>query len=173
MYSKAFATAGEAAGVDAAGVGQRAGWGAVILDDGEERGDHVLASDRLMGGAGEQVAGVIIKPVEDLDVGLVGQPPVDEVRLPHLVGLRHLEAQIGRSGPLSRLRGDQPRLLQDPMDRRWRRRPAAFLLEVPGDRVRSGVQTVRGQLHPQLDYPVTNGLGRAGRRGLRAAGARL
>ena len=53
----------------------RSGWrrGAVLVDGGGEGGDHVVAGDWAVGGAGEQVAGVVVEPVEDLDVGAVGQ----------------------------------------------------------------------------------------------------
>ena len=123
--------------------------------------------------AGEQVAGVIIQPVQDLHVGAVDQAPVDEVRLPHLVRLSHLEPRVGRSGPLARLRGDQPGLLQDPADRRRRRRLVTFLLQMPADRVRSGIQSVSGQLRSQLDHPHANLLRRRDRCRPRAARARL
>jgi hypothetical protein len=73
------AAAAEAGGVDAAVVGQRARWRAVLVDCGEERRDDVIAGDGLMGGAGDQVAGVVIEPVEDLDVGAVGEAPMEEV----------------------------------------------------------------------------------------------
>ena len=49
--------------------------------------DDDVAGDRGVGGAAEQVAGVVVEPVEDLDVGAVGQAPVGEVGLPALVGL--------------------------------------------------------------------------------------
>src|SRR5947209_13798117 len=57
--------------------------------------------------AGEQVAGVIIEPVQDLDIGPVLKAPVDEVRLPHLVWLRHLKPRVGGPWALSGLRADQ------------------------------------------------------------------
>ena len=92
------AAAAEPGGVDAAVIGQRARLaGRDRSIDGEERGHDVIAGHGLMGGAGQQVAGVVIKPVEDLHVGPVRQPPVDEVRLPHLVGLGRLEAQRRRT----------------------------------------------------------------------------
>ena len=47
-----------------------------------------------MSSAGEQVAGVVIEPVEDLHVGPAGQAPVDEVRLPHFVRLGGLKSRV-------------------------------------------------------------------------------
>ena len=92
------ATAGEPAGVDAAVIGQRARRRPVLLDQAEEHGHDVIAGHGLMDGAGEQVAGVVIEPVQDLHVGPVREAPVDEVRLPHLVRLRHLKPRVGATG---------------------------------------------------------------------------
>ncbi len=69
--------------------------------------------------------------------------------------------------------GDQPGLLQDPADRRWRRRLVTFLLQMPADRVRSGIQSVSGQLRSQLDHPRANLLRRRDRCRPRASRARL
>ena len=88
------ATAGEPGCVDAAVIGQRARRRAVLLHHIKEHGDDVIAGDRLMSGAGEQVAGVVIEPVEDLDIAAIAQAPVDEVRLPHLVGLSWLGSAV-------------------------------------------------------------------------------
>src|SRR5271155_3032069 len=126
-----------------------------------------------MGGTGQQVAGVVIKPVEDLDVGSVLKAPVDEVRLPHLIRLRGLEADVAASGALARLGDDQPSLVQDPPDRGRRRCAEPLLLEMPGDRDWPRVQPVRGQPSTQLDHPPADVLGRPDRRRLRAPGPRL
>jgi hypothetical protein len=76
------APAGEPRGVDAAVIGQGRGWSAVLIHHIKEHGDDVIAGDRLMSGAGQQEAGVVIEPVQDLDINAIGQAPVDEVRLP-------------------------------------------------------------------------------------------
>jgi hypothetical protein len=44
----------------------------VFVGGGQEAAGHLLAGDRGVGGAAEQVARVVIEPVEDLDVGSVG-----------------------------------------------------------------------------------------------------
>lgn len=163
------ARAAEAGGGDAAVVGQRAGRGAVLVDSGEEGGDDVVTADGSMGGAGEQVAGVVVEPGQDLDVGRVLKAPVAEVRLPHLVGLGHLKARVGASGALAWLRGDQSGVREDPADRRWRPRLVALALQVPGDRHRPGVQPVGGQLHAQLDHARANLVAGRRRRGLGTA----
>jgi hypothetical protein len=87
------AAAGEPGGVDGAVIGERARWRAVALNDLEENGHDNVSSDRLMGRAGQQEPGVVIKPVENLNLAPVAQAPVDEVGLPRLVGLVGLEAQ--------------------------------------------------------------------------------
>jgi len=58
----------------------------VLVDNGKERSDDVIAGDGLVGGCPQQVGGVVIQSVEDLAVGPVGQAPVGHVGLPHLVG---------------------------------------------------------------------------------------
>ena len=74
------AAAAEAGGVDAAVVGEGGRGCAVLVDGREEGGDDVVAGDRGVRGAGEQVAGVVVEPAQDLDVGAVGEAPVREVR---------------------------------------------------------------------------------------------
>jgi hypothetical protein len=37
-----------------------------------ERGHHVVAADAPEGGAGQQITGVVIEPVDDLDFAAVG-----------------------------------------------------------------------------------------------------
>jgi hypothetical protein len=87
------APAGKAGGVDAAVVGQRARRRPVSLDNVKEHGHDRIARDRLVRRGGQQVAGVVIKPVENFNIGPIVQTPVDEVRLPHLVRLVSLEPQ--------------------------------------------------------------------------------
>jgi hypothetical protein len=69
---EAVAPAGEAGGVDRAIVSEGGLWQAVTLDDVQEGADHGLAGDASVGAAGEQVAGVVIEPVDDLHAGAVG-----------------------------------------------------------------------------------------------------
>jgi len=121
--------------------------------------DHGVAGDRGVDGAGDQVAGVIVEPVEDLDVGAVAKAPVGEVGLPALVGLGGEEALVGGPGSFPGFGGDQPGGVQDPADGRGRRWSVAVLLEVPGQGHRAGVQAVGGQLEAQLDDPVPERLG--------------
>ena len=42
---------------------------------------------RSIGGAIQQVSGVVVEPVEDLGVGAIGQGPMGEIGLPAFVGL--------------------------------------------------------------------------------------
>jgi hypothetical protein len=120
---EAVAAAGEAGGIDRTIVGQGGFGQAVTVDRGQEGGDHGLAGDPSIGAAGEQVTGMVIKPVDDLHAGAVSELPVGEVRLPAFVGLVGLEAPIGACGSLLRLRADQPGSRQDAADRRSRRWP--------------------------------------------------
>src|SRR5690554_5828521 len=75
---------------------------------GAEGGGDDLGGDRVVGGDREGVAGVVVEPGEDLDVGAVGQAVVGEVGLPGLVGQGGLESDVGGFGALLRLRADQP-----------------------------------------------------------------
>ena len=133
------AAAAEAGGVDPCVVGQGAGRRAVFVDGLQEQRDDVVAGDGLVGGRAEQIARVIVQPVEDLDISPVGQAPVGHVGLPHLVGLGSGKPHIGASGPFARLGDDQALVMQDPADRRRRRLPQAFALQMPGDRHRASV----------------------------------
>ena len=114
----------------------------------------MIAGHGLMCRAGQQVSGVVVEPVQDFHVGPVAKAPMDEVRLPHLVRLGHLEPRIGRAGALARLRGDQPSVVQDPADRRRRGRLETLPLQMPGDRHRPRVEPVGGQLRAQRDHPL-------------------
>ncbi|SON64043.1 hypothetical protein MSIMFI_05575 [Mycobacterium simulans] len=65
------------------------------------------ASDAGVGGQGKGVAGVVVEPVEDFNVGVVCQPPVGEVGLPAFVGLFGGKADVGGLGPALGCGGDQ------------------------------------------------------------------
>lgn len=118
----------------------------------EEGGDHDVAGHGGVGAAGKEVAGVVIEPVEDLDVGAVGQSPVGEVGLPALVGLFGLESPVGGPGPFPGLWGDERCGVQDSTDRRRRGRRVAFLGQVPGDSDRPSVESITGQLEAQCHH---------------------
>jgi hypothetical protein len=66
-----------------------------------ERRHDVVAADAPEGGAGEQVAGVVIKPGADLDLAPVGEAPVGKVGLPDLVWRGGLEADPGAARALA------------------------------------------------------------------------
>ena len=99
----------EPGGVDPGVVGEGAGRRSVFLDQAEEPGEHNVARDGPVRGAADQVAGVVIEPVEDLRLAAVSQPPVGDVGLPGLVRLGGLEAGVGAPRALARLRSDQAR----------------------------------------------------------------
>ena len=115
-----------------------------------------------MAGGAEQVAGVVVEPVQDLHVTAVGQTPVGEVRLPGFVREFRLEAAVGAAGPLVGVGDDGAVAGQDPRDRR-RRDVGLFLLQVPGDGVRAGVQALLGQVLAELENAVDDRLRRRGR----------
>ncbi len=83
-----------------------------------ERGDDVTAGDARVGGAAEQIAAVIIQPVEDLHGAAISQLPMGEVRLPALIRLRRLEADVGAPRPLLGLRNDEVSGVQHAADAR-------------------------------------------------------
>ena len=62
----------EAGGVDPSVVGEGGSWWAICLDAGEEGRDDVVTCDWLVGGGREKFAGVVIEPVQDLDVAAIG-----------------------------------------------------------------------------------------------------
>jgi hypothetical protein len=99
----ATAAAGQPGGEDHPVVGQRGGWHTVGLQGVCEGVDDDRAGDAPVGGDGDRVAGVVIDPAQDLDVGAVSETPVGEVGLPHLVGHLGLEADVGRAWTLLRL----------------------------------------------------------------------
>jgi hypothetical protein len=115
-----------------------------------------FAGDRVPGAGGEQVAGVVVEPVDDLRVGAAGQGPVGEIGLPALAGLGGGEAQAGGAGPLTGLRGDQAGGVQDPADRRGRRDVQPGLFQMPGNGDGASVPAGPGQLKAGLDDEVAD-----------------
>ena len=164
------AAAGEPGGVDAAVIGQRGCGRAVLIHSREEGGHDLIAADRLMDRAGQQIPRVVIEPVQDLHIAAAEKPRVGEVRLPHLVGLACLEAGVGAAGPFARLGRDQPRLMQDPPDRGGRGSPQPLPFQMPRDRHRPRIEPVRGQLRAQRDHPLADQ--HRGRRSVRFRAAR-
>ena len=73
------AASGEAGGVNTSIVSQRGRWRAVILSVLAESVDHDLAGDAPVGVQGEQISGVVIKPVDDLNITAIGEAPVGEI----------------------------------------------------------------------------------------------
>ena len=109
----AAAAAGEADGVDHAVVGQRGGGDAVLGNGFAEGGEHDRGGDPGVGGDVQGVAGAVVEPADDLDVGAgsavgSGEPVVGEVGLPGLVRHRGFEPDVGGLGSLLRLGDDQP-----------------------------------------------------------------
>ena len=101
-----------------------------------------VAGDAAMHGDRECLAGVVIEPVEDLHIRLVGQPPVGEVRLPALIGLLGGKPDVGGFGPLLRGGGDQTGRAQVPMDGVHRNAQPVVVFEVPGDGMWSVVEAL-------------------------------
>lgn len=111
------------------------------LGQAGEVGDHVMTADPVVGGAAQQVAGMVIQPAQDLGVGAIGQGPVGEIGLPALVGLVGLEPAQAAVGTLSGFRGDQAGVGEDPADcrgRGWSR--VSFECEPVADAGRAVVQ---------------------------------
>ena len=129
----------------------------------------IAAGDGLVGGDRQGVAGVVVEPGEDLDVGAVGEAVVGEVGLPALVGVVGFEADVGRtSASSSGSTGPSLASIRRPVDRRDRHGDLVVVLEVPGDGQRSSVETLCGELanvqvHDQR-RDVVAGLGRGPKR---------
>ncbi len=138
-----------------------------------ERGHAVVAGDPPEGGAGEQVAGVVVEPGADLDLPSVRQAPVGEVGLPDLVGQQGLEAPPRAARTFVRLGHDETRGVEDTSDGRCRGDGQALPFEVPGDPDRARVEAVAGELDAQGDDPGTADIGRPVRSRMGPPRARL
>ena len=114
--------------------------GAMELCEDDLTGDPAVRRDP------EGQPGVVVEPREDLDVLVSSEAVMGEVGLPGLV--RHLcdESDIGGAGPFLRLGDDEAGPGEIARDRGGRDRHAAVVLEVPSDRVRSGVETTLDEL---------------------------
>jgi hypothetical protein len=167
-------------GVDAPVVGEGRCGQPVGVAGLQERVDDGFAGDRGPGAAAQQVAGVIIKPVDDLRFGSAVQGPVGEVGLPALVRQVGLEAPAGGAGPLAGLGGDQAGGVQDPADRRGRRDVQPGLFQVPGDGDGAGVPpgavsssrvlTMNSRTLSPVACGLLKGLRERGSTGVQAAG---
>src|SRR3954468_1084492 len=132
------AGAGEADGVDHPFVSECGGGDAVLTCGFAERGEHDRGGDAGVCGGVQCVAGVVVEPADDLDVGAgaavwVGEPVVGEVGLPGLVGLLGFEADVGGLGSLGGVRGHLPGPEEDAVDGGPGQRGLVVMLEVPLD----------------------------------------
>jgi hypothetical protein len=73
-------------GADATVAGERRGGQPVGVAGLQERVDDDFAGDRRVGAGCQQVAGVVVEPVDDLGVGSAGQGPVGEPGCQHSFG---------------------------------------------------------------------------------------
>jgi hypothetical protein len=153
---EAVAAPGEARRVDRPIVGERGGGPTVGVAGRGKRGHHVVAADTGEGGAGQQVAGVVIEPVDDLDLP-VGEAPVGEVGLPYIVGCGGLEPDPGAARALVRLGHDEAGGSEDAPDGRDRRNGQALALEVLADCGRAGVEASGDKVRSEFDDPVAHG----------------
>ena len=84
----------EAGGEHQTVVGQGRERDPMVGDRSTERRDDGRSGDGSVGGDRQGVAGVIIEPGQDLDVGSIREAVVGEVSLPGLVGLLGLEPDV-------------------------------------------------------------------------------
>ena len=124
----------ESDGEDAAVVGQRGCREAMGGSRFAEGREHDRSGNRLVRCHRQGVAGAVVEPGQDLDVGAfldasdaaavgdvagaVDEPVVGEVGLPALVGLGGLEPQVAVLGALGGFGCDRAGPDQDPVDRR-------------------------------------------------------
>jgi hypothetical protein len=170
---EAVAAADEPGRVHGPVVRERGRGPAVLLAGRGEGRDHVVAVHPAEHRAREEVAGVVVEPVRDLDLAAVGQPPVGEARLPDLVGRGRLEPDPEAPGPLVGLRHDEARPVEDPADGRDRRHREALVPEMPGDGCRARVEPPGGEADPEGDDPLPQLVGDGVRAGARAPGPGL
>ena len=112
------------------------------VDGVDEAGDHVGPGHAVVGGGGQQVSGVVVEPVEDLDFTAIGQLPVGEIGLPALVGLGGFKSVVGAAWTFTWLGGDQPVVVQDAPDRRRRGHGQAGLVQVELQSERTGIESL-------------------------------
>ena len=151
--------AGKAGGEDHAVVGEGgcrdamavSGFGEFCQDDG--------GGDAAVCGHGDGVAGVVVDPAEDFDVGAAGEAPVGEVGLPAFVGLFGGESDVGAFGPFVGCGCDEAGGVEVAADGGDRNVEVVVVLEVPGDGVGSGVEAFAVQFGAQGDHEVDGGLG--------------
>jgi hypothetical protein len=115
---EAVAASCEARRVDGAVVGECGGGPAMSVAGRGERRHDVVADNMRKGGAGQQITGVVIEPVDDLDFAAVGEVPVGEVGLPERVGRGSLKADPGAARALARLGHDEACGPEEAPDRR-------------------------------------------------------
>jgi hypothetical protein len=120
-------------------------------------------------GDGEGVAGVVVEPVQNFDVGALGQPPVGEVGLPAFIGLFGGKADEGGLGSALGCGGDEAGGGQLAADARRRHHQPVVELQVPGDGVGTVVESFAGQLPAQADDQIDGGLRQSGRAAVRPA----
>jgi hypothetical protein len=138
----------------------------MVSNGGAELGQHGRPGDAPVRSYPQGIAGVVIKPGQDLGAGPVCQWVMGEVRLPALVGQLGGEPQVRGSRPLARLGSHQPGPGQVTADRRRRHPDLVMVFQVPGDRVRPGVQALPSQVLPQPHDQLHRGLRDGARGGL-------
>ena len=155
------AVAGQSDGVDHAVVGE-CGCGDPVPGKGfAECLDHDWGGDPGVRAHLQGVAGAVVEPADDLDVGAgsavgTGEPVVGEVGLPGLVRHRGLEPDVGGLRSLLGLGGDQPGPGQVAADGRSRHAVSVVVFEMPGDGLGAGIQSRVGQFladpHDEVDH---------------------
>jgi hypothetical protein len=114
----------------------------VTVDTGAEGVEHDRAGDACVRGDRECVAGVVVEPAQDLDVVAGRERVVGEVGLPAFVGLFGLETDVGRTRSFLRRRDDQTCVGEMSVHGRPRDAYAVVVLEVPGNRVAPGIESL-------------------------------
>jgi hypothetical protein len=130
-----------------------------VLGGFVQRADDVDGSGAGHGVGGDAEPGVVVDDVEHLEFGAVRDPDVGDVCLPALVGEVGGEADPAAVGPLVGLGGDEAPGLEDPPDRRDRRRGAEPLVQVVAGGLGAGVETGVDQLFADGDDRLVVAIG--------------
>jgi hypothetical protein len=154
-------------------VGEGGGRHAVLRAGGAEGCQHVGAGDPDMSGDEQGVAGVVVEPGEDLGIGPASERVVGEVGLPALVRQLGGEPDAGRLRAFRGIWGDQAVASQVAADGRRGDLRLVMLLQVPGDGLRPGVQSLPGQFLAQPGDQFDGSRADRRRGGLRPPGPRL